>query len=179
VAETQVVKGPTWSTTRSGTASTPAGSCRGISGRASVMATTSRLSIRAPLPRTMTSSSIRSAGRGGIWVRIRTLRGPLTVVAIAGFVLAAAFVHPNPTPAVSTAALPADVQDQLNHLSPGTVIVPCSPSVAVLPEGVRPLTTLGFSFGRPGFRFLLHGYCADNPSATPIPVNVQSVGGTP
>jgi hypothetical protein len=84
-----------------------------------------------------------------------------------------------PATAASSAGLPADVQAELRSLAPGTVIVPCNSSVSVLPEGVQPDTTLGFSFAHPGFRYLSHGYCADNPNATPIPVVVPIVDGPP
>src|SRR6476469_6898114 len=53
------------------------------------------------------------------------------------------------------ASIPADVQDQLDRLPAWTVIVPCNPSVAVLPGGVRPETATGFHRAHPGFKFLL------------------------
>jgi len=88
---------------------------------------------------------------------------------------------PSSAPATQGASvgLPSDVQAELRSLSPGTVIVPCNSSVSRLPEGVRPVTTLGFAFAHPGFRYLSHGYCADNPNATPIPLVVPVVDGPP
>lgn len=73
-----------------------------------------------------------------------------------------------------TITLPPDVQIALDALSAGTIIVACSPSYAVLPEGVTPLVSLGFARLHPGFRYLPHGYCADNPTATPMPLVIPS-----
>ena len=84
---------------------------------------------------------------------------------------------PTPASAASSAGLPADVQAELRSLSPGTVIVPCNSSVAVLPDSVLPDLPLGFPQAHPGFRYLSHGYCADNPNATPMPIVVPNVDG--
>jgi hypothetical protein len=72
---------------------------------------------------------------------------------------------PSTTPAET---LPPDVQAQLDALSPGTVIVPCNSSEARYPEGITP--AIGAMILHPGWRLLAHGYCADNPTATPLPV---------
>ena len=77
------------------------------------------------------------------------------------------------------ASIPPDVQQQLNAMPPGTVIVACNPSIAVLPEGVRPFTPTGFAEAHPGFSYLSHGYCADNPNATPLPIDIPVVNATP
>jgi hypothetical protein len=71
-------------------------------------------------------------------------------------------------PATQGVGLPSDVQAELSSLPVGTVIVPCTPTHPVMP-GVRTSHTTGWVARHPGFRYLSHGYCADNPNATPIP----------
>src|SRR5450631_126315 len=74
----------------------------------------------------------------------------------------------SPAPSTGAAPLetvPPDVQAQLDALSPGTVIVPCNSSEARLPEGIDTSGSLAYLALHPGWRFLLHGYCADNPTA--------------
>lgn len=117
----------------------------------------------------------------------------LGAIAIAGVLVGASFALPRaltpalaagaPAAPITTAApapsIPPDVQLQLQAMPPGTVIVPCNPSVSVLPEGVRPDTPTGFAEAHPGFRYLSHGYCADDPNATPIPMDLPLVDPTP
>jgi hypothetical protein len=68
----------------------------------------------------------------------------------------------------ASVGLPSDVLAELSSLPVGTVIVPCTPTHPVMP-GVRTSHTTGWVARHPGFRYLSHGYCADNPNATPIP----------
>lgn len=80
-----------------------------------------------------------------------------------------ASVSPAATPGASDSAdIPADVQAQLAELPPGTVIVPCTDAHPKLPEGLNISRAPDFYQQHPGFEELLHGYCADNPNATPI-----------
>ncbi len=131
-------------------------------------------------------------------VKIRQQVSPLLLLVVLAAILTAALIHtsagasstngsgtvgiaaaatpsasPTSTPPAASSSpvdqLPADVQAQLKALSPGTVIVPCNSSEARLPEGIDTTVSLGFIARHPGWRFLLHGYCADNPSATPLP----------
>lgn len=83
------------------------------------------------------------------------------------------------SPSASPEGLPSEVQAELDSLPAGTVIVPCNGAHPVLPRGIRPLRELGFEQAHPGFRYLSDGYCADNPSASPIPMTVPVVDGTP
>lgn len=73
------------------------------------------------------------------------------------------------------APLPADVQAELRGLPAGTVIVPCNASVDRMPEGVIPTRTLGWWSLHPGWHYLRHGYCADNPRAAPIRVSIETL----
>lgn len=90
--------------------------------------------------------------------------------------------EPSPTfvPAEAPALtdVPADVRAQLEALPAGTVLVACSPSVSKYPEGVRPSRPAGWSYSHPGFVLLKHGYCADNPNAMPIPLDIPNIDGT-
>jgi len=70
---------------------------------------------------------------------------------------------------VALETLPPDVQAELDALPAGTVIVPCNSSEARLPEGIVPSTSLAYVALHPGWRYMLHGYCANNPTATPMP----------
>jgi hypothetical protein len=74
---------------------------------------------------------------------------------------------PLPTP-----PLPPDVQAQLAALGPGYEIVGCSPSEPRYEVGNEPRFNPGWFTLHPAWRVLHHGYCADNPSATPIPVPI-------
>jgi len=65
-------------------------------------------------------------------------------------------------------APPSDVLAELSSLPVGYVIVPCTSTQAV--TGVRTEHTAGWVARHPAFRYLSHGYCADNPNATPIPM---------
>jgi hypothetical protein len=73
------------------------------------------------------------------------------------------------------APLPADVQTELRGLPTGTVIVPCNASVHRLPEGVIPTRTLGWWSLHPGWHYLKHGYCADDPKAVPRPASIETL----
>jgi hypothetical protein len=78
---------------------------------------------------------------------------------------------PSSAPATQGAseALPSDVQAELSSLPVGYVIVPCTAAHPVMP-GVRTSHTSGWAARHPSFRYLSHGYCAENPNATPMPV---------
>lgn len=84
----------------------------------------------------------------------------------------AAALSPSPSPGDT---LPPDVQSQLDKLSAGTVIVLCSSTSARLPEGIVPSVSGSWWAAHPAWRLLPHGYCADNPSATPEPVLVPNL----
>ena len=79
-----------------------------------------------------------------------------------------------PTSPADGDAIPSDVQAALASLSNGTVIVDCYPGMPRLPEGVVPSRAAGWSQLHPGFFQLPHGFCADNPAATPIPIRPDS-----
>src|SRR5258705_13968833 len=83
-----------------------------------------------------------------------------------------------PTPAPAT-TLPPDTQEQLSKQAPETVIVACTVDQPVLPDGTRYSVNGAWAALHPGFRFLKHGYCADNPSATPLPNAVFEIPVTP
>jgi hypothetical protein len=84
----------------------------------------------------------------------------------------AAVLSPSPS---AGDTLPPDVQSQLDKLSAGTVIVPCNSASARLPEGIVPSVSGSWWAAHPAWRLLLHGYCADNPNATPEPVVVPNL----
>lgn len=88
---------------------------------------------------------------------------------------AAPSTEPNlaPTAEATFAAsdVPADTLNQLAKAAPGTIIIPCSPSQPVRPDGAYYSINPGWFDHHPGFLQLKHGYCADNPSATPLPDN--------
>ena len=87
----------------------------------------------------------------------------------------ASSIAPTPgPPSADPGALPTDTEAALWELAPGTVIVDCLPGMARLPEGIMPSRAAGWSQMHPGFFQLPHGYCADNPSATPIPIRPDS-----
>ena len=78
----------------------------------------------------------------------------------------------SPVPSTARTAesgVPADTLAQLAKAPPGTVIVPCSPSEPVRPDGSMYSTNPVWAAHHPAFRQLAHGYCADDPSATPLP----------
>jgi hypothetical protein len=80
-----------------------------------------------------------------------------------------------PAKAPSVAELPPDTRAVLDSLPDGTILVACNSSVSKYPEGVRPHRPLGFEQARPGFAILPHGYCVDNPKATPIPIDIPFI----
>lgn len=111
---------------------------------------------------------------GGLILRVSTDTGPSPGGVVVSSPIPSASI-PQSTLAPQP-VLPADVQAELAALPSGTRIVPCNSSVAVFPEDVRPAPAFGFFQMHPGFRYLSHGYCADDPSATPAPF---PGGGTP
>jgi hypothetical protein len=86
---------------------------------------------------------------------------------------------PTESPGALGPTLPPDTQEQLSKQAPGTVIVPCNPNEPVLPEGTVYSMNPAWAALHPGFRYLKHGYCADNPSATPLPDAYVVVPATP
>ena len=88
---------------------------------------------------------------------------------------------PSATPPASSgsvASLPSEVSAALSRLPPGTVIVPCTAAHPTLP-GVHIERQLGFALREPGFYVLPDGYCANDPSATPLPSIAPVLDGPP
>jgi hypothetical protein len=111
--------------------------------------------------------------------------GPILLVVIVGlaaFALSLASPRANPIPGLigtaassapsaarSAAPIPADTLEQLAKAPPGVAIVPCSSSEPIRPDGSMYSTNPVWAAQHPAFRQLAHGYCADDPSATPLP----------
>jgi hypothetical protein len=119
-------------------------------------------------------------------VRTRSARKMTTLAVLLAFALVAYFKAPEIQTAMAgggislasnAIAVPADVQAELSRLPVGTVIVPCNSSRAVLDDDARPSRPLGFYDFHPGWVDLSHGYCADNPSATPRPLLIPNMDG--
>jgi hypothetical protein len=121
---------------------------------------------------------VKSLGVGSI-LFVLMLTAIAAVGALAGGMSAASLsgsapstvdnVTPTPGATFGPSDVPPDTLAQLANQAPGTIIVPCSSTQPVLPDGAN-YSINPFWFARhPGFRYLKHGYCADNPSATPLP----------